>query len=154
MRPRLWVLDKGNVNCPAKVAIYNLFQKINYTLEAPEDIPKDRLNYLIVDGDVKTNGARAYVGLDGENYLLVFSLNEFKWWRVNLHSANNNLAISTKFLAFSRKEAILYVTGGEERPQNGIWALVNFNKPNECSEETPMVLKRRLVKILKYNVLT
>jgi hypothetical protein len=99
--------------------IYNLFQKINYTSEAPQ-AALDKVNYIVVDTDVKLNGARGYVGLDGTDYLLVFSLSQFKWWRINLKSPNTLLPISTKYLAFARKEQVLYVTGGEER---GIFSL-------------------------------
>ncbi|RYA67405.1 hypothetical protein DD592_27510, partial [Enterobacter cloacae complex sp. 2DZ2F20B] len=119
MRPRLWVLDKGSIECPAKIVIYNLFQRVNYSLDAPEETGR-KFSCLVVDNSPKLNGARGYISFDGLSDLLVFSINEFKWWRIRLEPQDSILSVSTKFIAFSRKEDVLYVTGGEER---GIFSL-------------------------------
>ncbi|KAJ3646746.1 hypothetical protein Zmor_024320 [Zophobas morio] len=119
MRPRLWVLDKGSIECPAKIVIYNLFQRVNYSLDAPEDTGR-KFSCIVVDNGPKLNGARGYISFDGLPDLLVFSINEFKWWRIRLEPQDSILPVSTKFIAFSRKEDVLYVTGGEER---GIFSL-------------------------------
>lgn len=117
LKARLWALDKGNSNCSSKLIIYNLFQKINYTIETPEnlEIHKHKLSYLVVDPVVTFKGLRAYVGFEGINYLLVFSFNEFTWTQLNLESGNQFVPVSTQFLAVSKRDGVLYMTGGEQR---------------------------------------
>ncbi|EFA08570.2 hypothetical protein TcasGA2_TC006225 [Tribolium castaneum] len=125
LRPRLWVLDKGNSECLPKIVIYNIFQKINYTLDAPKDVGS--FNSLVVDGP------RAFIGLDDSNTLLLFSLNEFKWWQINLEAPNTLLPVSTKFLALGRKKPKLYLTGDDERAMFSLdlTELENFDQEEE-----------------------
>ncbi|XP_044253218.1 uncharacterized protein LOC123004163 [Tribolium madens] len=137
MRPRLWVLDKGNLECLPKIVIYNIFQKINFTLEAPKNVS---FNSLVVDGP------KAYIGLDASSNLLIFSLAEFKWWQINLEAPNTNLPISTKYVALGRKEPILYLTGGDER---GIFSLdlteiESFNQEEEIFNANVTFLGEKL----------
>lgn len=111
-RARLWVLDKGNDICSAKILVYNLY--LNSLLETCElnGINKENLNSLVTDSrliDGEFNSL-AYIGGFHDGSLLVFSLNDVKWWKVELKNADKK--ISSEFLALSKIDSTLFITGG------------------------------------------
>lgn len=114
LRIRLWILDKGSKKCSPKLVIHSLYEKSDYTSNVPDYVPQDKLSSILIDNDLKLNGPRAYIGVDGEAYLVIFSLRKFQWLQIFVQSTKS-LPISTKFLSFSRPESLLYITGAHER---------------------------------------
>ncbi|XP_049826508.1 uncharacterized protein LOC109596953 isoform X2 [Aethina tumida] len=93
-KPNLWVLDKGNDMCPAKLVYYNLFLNSVQQTCVLTGVARNNLNTITIDPQT-TEGVKAYIGDAGNNILLVVSLQEFK----------------CSFLAISKSSPVLFMTG-------------------------------------------
>ncbi|XP_065334835.1 major royal jelly protein 4-like [Cloeon dipterum] len=83
---RLWVLDNGNIKCPAKLLIFNLKNdSVEFIHEFPHDVVSHNygarsLHDLVLD-ETK-NGSFAYISVRETQHFLVFDLTRNRSWRV------------------------------------------------------------------------
>lgn len=61
-KAKLWILDKGNEFCPAKIRAYNMFHGIFLNEETVElaEVPKSNLNTIVIENEPKLGNHRLY----------------------------------------------------------------------------------------------
>lgn len=129
---KLWILDKGNDQCGPKLVSFNLFYNDIADTVDLEDVPRNGLNCLEIDQKSIDHGSRAFIGdagknndiniqIDiliyffifiGDNCIIVISLKDLHWSKLKLTHMNNQLtSIRTDYLAISKKNSVLFITG-------------------------------------------
>ncbi|CAB3366816.1 Hypothetical predicted protein [Cloeon dipterum] len=105
---RLWVLDNGDVNCTAKLWIFNLRNdSVDFIHEFPQDVVQNHSTRYLHDLvlDETENGSFAYIS-DRDTHFLVFDLTRNKSWRVQ----TNNIIVGALALSPLKDRTHLYVS--------------------------------------------
>ncbi|KAJ8959609.1 hypothetical protein NQ318_021795 [Aromia moschata] len=111
-KPKIWILDKGNELCLPKIVSYNLFYNNIFESCTLTDIPRQNLNTLVIDRAYGKFGHRAYIGNAGDDTILIFFLDELKYWKLKLlHMDYPFISVSADFLSISKIDPVLYITG-------------------------------------------
>ncbi|KAH0560533.1 major royal jelly protein 1-like [Cotesia glomerata] len=114
-RGRLWVLDSPeDMNCPAKIIIYNLHHNEEISRENLLGVPRKNLKCLTVDPVIGLWGHRGYIGDPGDESIIIFDTGltgQRKWWKLHLKHGPTVPRVYTNDLTISRKNKRLYITG-------------------------------------------
>uniref|UniRef100_A0A6P7GFT3 Uncharacterized protein LOC114338599 n=1 Tax=Diabrotica virgifera virgifera TaxID=50390 RepID=A0A6P7GFT3_DIAVI len=112
VKPKFWILDKGNELCSPKILSYNLV--FNHVSDRTElvTIEGSNLNVMVLDYSTEEDGGiRAYIGHAEDNVILVFSLRNLVWWKIHMvGSSSSALPIRADYLAISKVTPELFVT--------------------------------------------
>ncbi|CAG9773978.1 unnamed protein product [Ceutorhynchus assimilis] len=112
IKSKLWILDKGNKYCPAKLMAYSMLHNVfldNDVIELAK-VPKNRLTSLVIEKNNKFGNHRAFIANAGDNTILACYLNQLDCMHVKL--LHQFAHISLEFLSISNSK--LYVTGSKE----------------------------------------
>ncbi|XP_057331862.1 uncharacterized protein LOC130671801 [Microplitis mediator] len=112
---RLWVLDSPqDIECPAKIIIYDLHNNEEISRENLTGIPRKNLKCLVIDPVIGPWGHRGYVGDSGDESIIILNIGhtgQRKWWKLHLQHGPTVPRVYTNDLAISRKNKRLYITG-------------------------------------------
>lgn len=102
-------------------------------------VARNNLNTITIDPQT-TEGVKAYIGDAGNNILLVVSLQEFKWWRLNLlEKSEPYMLVSSSFLAISKSSPVLFISGWNSTE---VFAL-DLNQLRK--DEGPLIIESRVI---------
>ncbi|KAG7211987.1 hypothetical protein KM043_011185 [Ampulex compressa] len=97
VRGRLWVLDVSpKFDNPATLVSVDLV-----------DVATANLRCLVVD----PWGSKAYISDTDDESIVLFNLEQRRWWRINTIGVSNIPRLWSTQMAISRKNSILYLTG-------------------------------------------
>lgn len=127
----LWILDRGNSKCSPKIISYSLIYNDVLDMIDLENVPRKKLNTLEIVQRSMDHETRAYIGnagkhkvhfekgirykteffVLGDNIIIVVSLKNLRWWRLHLAEMNHFGLIKADYLAVSKIEPLLFITG-------------------------------------------
>lgn len=81
LKGRLWLLDNGSNLCHPKLTIYDLLYRNEEIQSQAFNLNGQKFSGIVVDPK-EIEDTRAYLSLYGEEYLLIYSLNEKKFGKL------------------------------------------------------------------------
>ncbi|KAK2586168.1 hypothetical protein KPH14_001435 [Odynerus spinipes] len=110
-RGRLWILDAPN-NGTAKIVVYDLRRYNRQVVSANlAGIPTKGLTTLVIDVINAQLGSNAYIGDPGDESIVIFNLEQAKWWKVKMEHDFRIPTVYSTDIAISQRNSMLYITG-------------------------------------------
>ncbi|KAH0998895.1 hypothetical protein HUJ05_007668, partial [Dendroctonus ponderosae] len=132
-KSKLWILDKGNEFCPAKLRAYNMFHGIFLNEDTIElaQVSKSNLNTIVIEDEPTLGNHRAFIANAGDNKVLVCYLSALACQHLSLLSGENSANPGiVDLLSISRVDSRMFMTSTRSR-KNAIEANVSVTLHGE-----------------------
>ncbi|XP_048519723.1 uncharacterized protein LOC125503427 [Dendroctonus ponderosae] len=117
-KSKLWILDKGNEFCPAKLRAYNMFHGIFLNEDTIElaQVSKSNLNTIVIEDEPTLGNHRAFIANAGDNKVLVCYLSALACQHLSLLSGENSANPGiVDLLSISRVDSRMFMTSTRSR---------------------------------------